>query len=469
MVIDRKVCDRARRSRDARFDGKFFIAVTSTRIYCRPICPARSPKDENIRYYPTAAAAEAAGFRPCLRCRPEASPGTPAWSGTSSVVSRGAAADQRRRARSRRRRGAGRSPRRDGAPPAAAVRAASGRDADRRRADAARALRQEAARRNAACRLRRSRSPPALAACADSTARCAAPTRAPRPSCAGSRANDPTVRGLSASGWPIGRRTTGNTVIGFLAARATPGVELVEADRYQRTIAIDGTDGHDRGRAGGGRPGADARRAVRRSARAADDRRTRPAHVRSRRRPGGDRASSCPAMRLLRAPLRRARRHSHARRVGSDSSSLSARSSASRFRSRPRRRSPAGSPHAGARRSRASVALDAAVSHAAVSSRTRRSKRPASSSSRADHAAHRWRARSATARVVLRRRSIRSRRCAPFPASATGRRSTSRCARSTSRTHSCPAISCCAAWPATAARASSSAAAKRGGRGAPTP
>ena len=89
MELDREVCDRARRSRDARFDGKFFIAVTSTRIYCRPICPARSPKDENVRYYATAAAAQADGFRPCLRCRPEASPATPAWSGTSSVVSRG--------------------------------------------------------------------------------------------------------------------------------------------------------------------------------------------------------------------------------------------------------------------------------------------------------------------------------------------------------------------------------------------
>lgn len=89
MELDRRSCDRARKSRDARFDGKFFIAVTSTRIYCRPICPARSPKDENIRYYPTAAAAQAAGFRPCLRCRPEASPGTPAWHGTSGVVSRG--------------------------------------------------------------------------------------------------------------------------------------------------------------------------------------------------------------------------------------------------------------------------------------------------------------------------------------------------------------------------------------------
>ena len=88
MELDRAACDRARKSRDARFDGRFFIAVITTKIYCRPICPARSPNDQNVRYYPTAAAAETAGFRPCLRCRPEASPGTPAWFGTSSVVSR---------------------------------------------------------------------------------------------------------------------------------------------------------------------------------------------------------------------------------------------------------------------------------------------------------------------------------------------------------------------------------------------
>ena len=88
MDLDQHVCDRARRSRDARFDGRFFIAVTTTGVYCRPICPARAPKDEHVRYFPTAAAAEAAGFRPCLRCRPEASPGTPAWLGTSGIVSR---------------------------------------------------------------------------------------------------------------------------------------------------------------------------------------------------------------------------------------------------------------------------------------------------------------------------------------------------------------------------------------------
>src|SRR5437868_13127998 len=79
--LDTRTLDRARISRDARFDGKFFIAVTSTRIYCRPICSVRSPKRSNIRYYPTAAAAAEAGYRPCLRCRPEAAPDTPAWLG----------------------------------------------------------------------------------------------------------------------------------------------------------------------------------------------------------------------------------------------------------------------------------------------------------------------------------------------------------------------------------------------------
>ncbi len=88
MQLDQRACDHARRSRDARFDGRFFIGVISTRVYCRPICPAPAPKDEHVRYFPSAAAAEAAGFRPCLRCRPEASPGTPAWLGTSGLVSR---------------------------------------------------------------------------------------------------------------------------------------------------------------------------------------------------------------------------------------------------------------------------------------------------------------------------------------------------------------------------------------------
>ena len=73
---DRVICDQARLSRDARFDGLFFTAVRSTGIYCRPVCPAPAPKRENVTYYRHAAAAEAAGFRPCLRCRPELAPGS---------------------------------------------------------------------------------------------------------------------------------------------------------------------------------------------------------------------------------------------------------------------------------------------------------------------------------------------------------------------------------------------------------
>jgi len=88
MGLDRRALERARRSRDPRFDGRFFIAVTSTGIYCRPVCPAPTPKEANVRYYATAASAAEAGFRPCLRCRPEAAPGTPAWMGTSTVVRR---------------------------------------------------------------------------------------------------------------------------------------------------------------------------------------------------------------------------------------------------------------------------------------------------------------------------------------------------------------------------------------------
>ncbi len=88
MTLDWRVCSRARLSRDARFDGKFFIGVLGSRVYCRSICPAPTAKEKNCRYFPTAAAAAEAGFRPCLRCRPECSPGTPAWLGTSNTVAR---------------------------------------------------------------------------------------------------------------------------------------------------------------------------------------------------------------------------------------------------------------------------------------------------------------------------------------------------------------------------------------------
>src|SRR3984957_17123997 len=85
---NQKVCYRALQSRDPRFDGLIFVAVTSTGIYCRPICPARTPKSENCRFYDSAAAAQDAGFRPCLRCRPETAPDLASWRGTSNTVSR---------------------------------------------------------------------------------------------------------------------------------------------------------------------------------------------------------------------------------------------------------------------------------------------------------------------------------------------------------------------------------------------
>jgi len=88
MALDWQACSQARLSRDARFDGKFFIGVLTSGVYCRSICPAPTAKEKNVRYFPTAAAAAEAGFRPCLRCRPECSPGTPAWLGTSNTVSR---------------------------------------------------------------------------------------------------------------------------------------------------------------------------------------------------------------------------------------------------------------------------------------------------------------------------------------------------------------------------------------------
>jgi len=89
MIINDEVRYRAVQSRDARFDGKFFTAVMTTGVYCRPICPAKTPLRRNVRFFSCAAAAEEAGFRPCKRCRPESAPGTPVWNGTESSVARG--------------------------------------------------------------------------------------------------------------------------------------------------------------------------------------------------------------------------------------------------------------------------------------------------------------------------------------------------------------------------------------------
>ena len=88
MDLDHAACYRALRTRDARFDGRLFIGVKTTGIYCRPVCPARTPRREHVTFFPSAAAAQASGFRPCLRCRPESAPDFAAWRGTSNTVSR---------------------------------------------------------------------------------------------------------------------------------------------------------------------------------------------------------------------------------------------------------------------------------------------------------------------------------------------------------------------------------------------
>jgi len=87
-MLDFDTCDAARLARDAAYDGRFFTAVRTTGIYCRPVCPARQPLSKNVTYYPSAAAAEHAGYRPCLRCRPETAPFCPAWNGTRTTVER---------------------------------------------------------------------------------------------------------------------------------------------------------------------------------------------------------------------------------------------------------------------------------------------------------------------------------------------------------------------------------------------
>src|SRR5258707_2934618 len=88
-ALDWTTCDRARLARDRRYDGLFFTAVRTTGIYCRPICPVHPAHSKNVVFFRSAAEAEQAGFRPCLRCRPETAPGCPAWRGTEATVNRG--------------------------------------------------------------------------------------------------------------------------------------------------------------------------------------------------------------------------------------------------------------------------------------------------------------------------------------------------------------------------------------------
>ncbi|MDQ3382200.1 MAG: helix-turn-helix domain-containing protein, partial [Actinomycetota bacterium] len=88
MHQDTEACVRAVRSRDQRFDGWFYTAVSTTGIYCRPSCPAMTPRAAHLRFYPSAAAAQGAGYRACKRCRPDASPGSPQWNVREDLVAR---------------------------------------------------------------------------------------------------------------------------------------------------------------------------------------------------------------------------------------------------------------------------------------------------------------------------------------------------------------------------------------------
>ena len=88
-MLDATECDRARMVRDGVYDGCFFTGVRTTGVYCRPVCPVRPARSKNVCFFPSAAAAELAGFRPCLRCRPETAPFSPAWNGSRTTVARG--------------------------------------------------------------------------------------------------------------------------------------------------------------------------------------------------------------------------------------------------------------------------------------------------------------------------------------------------------------------------------------------
>lgn len=87
-MLDAETCERARVARDPAYDGRFFTGVRTTRIYCRPVCPVRPARPGNVCFYASAAAAEAAGFRPCLRCRPETAPFCAAWNGSLTTAQR---------------------------------------------------------------------------------------------------------------------------------------------------------------------------------------------------------------------------------------------------------------------------------------------------------------------------------------------------------------------------------------------
>ncbi|MDB5453433.1 MAG: transcriptional regulator, AraC family [Caulobacteraceae bacterium] len=241
MDMDFEACRRAFATRDPRFDGRVFCGVKTTGIYCRPVCPARTPKAENVVFFPSAAAAQEAGFRPCLRCRPESSPDMGAWRGTSNTVSRALALIE------------------EGAMDAGDVDALAGRlgvgerqlrrlfrqhlgaspvaVAQTRRVLLAKQLIQET---------RLPMGEVALASGFGSVRRFNETFQQlfGRPPLAlrRMRGETPAADGVTVRlpyrapyDWPA--------IIGFLAARAIDGVEVVTSDRYARTLCVDGAAG----------------------------------------------------------------------------------------------------------------------------------------------------------------------------------------------------------------------------------
>ncbi|MCC6652776.1 MAG: DNA-3-methyladenine glycosylase 2 family protein, partial [Candidatus Eisenbacteria bacterium] len=226
-------------SRDRRFDGRIFVGVSSTGIYCRPICPARTPARRNVNFYPSAAAAEAAGFRPCRRCRPETAPGSAAWQGTSATVARALRLID------------------EGALDSGSVEALGARLGVSGRwlrnlfaeqlgaspLDVAQTRRVHLARRL----LDESSLPLADVAAASGFGsarrlREALQRTFRRPASELRRAGGPATAGFALE---LRARAPfdGAPLLAFFATRAIPGVESVEGDTYSRTVRMDGVDG----------------------------------------------------------------------------------------------------------------------------------------------------------------------------------------------------------------------------------
>jgi len=243
MELDPTACYQALGSRDRRFDGRFFVAVRTTGIYCRPICPAPTAKVKNVEFYPCAAAAEAAGYRPCRRCRPETAPGTPAWVGSSAVVARAlrliraGALDEADIDSLALRLGIGARQLRRlfdkhlGASPAAVARA--------RRVHFARVLLDQselpmtAVAFAAGFRSVRQFNHAVRATFRESPRALRRRRRGARPAVGDGLALRILYR--PPLDWPA--------LLAFLAVRATPGVETVHDGRYRRTVTVDGASG----------------------------------------------------------------------------------------------------------------------------------------------------------------------------------------------------------------------------------